>query len=142
MITNNSLVQIGTICQLADDECLPLPIRGFSTFEVGKIIRVWAIDKVAELKVPDAAPHQDHQLLSFDLATLNARVIKISTSNEQELTIRLLPGQVEHVELQFPSQKNGLVQFVTDTDGVKPTNGDARILFFDVENPTIKRAGH
>jgi hypothetical protein len=38
------------------------------------------------------------EVVSFDLATLNPRTIKISTSQGEEQTINLVPGQVKHVE--------------------------------------------
>jgi hypothetical protein len=142
VVTNDSLIQVGTMCQLADNQPLPLPTRGFSGIEEGKMVHVWAIDRVAELKIPNAVPDQDPQIFSFDLASLNTRSIKISTPHQRELTIRLAPGRVEHVELQIPPHENSLVKFVTDRNGVKLGNGDGRILFFDIENPTIKRVGH
>jgi hypothetical protein len=85
-------VQVGPSCQLSDDEFMPLPIKGFSGIEVGPIRHVWAIDRFAELSIPDAAPKQRHEILCFDLTTLNARVIKISTSDGEQRTIKLVPG--------------------------------------------------
>jgi hypothetical protein len=138
-ITNNSLVQVGSNCQLSDVQIVPLPGKGFSGIEIGPIVHVWAIDRFAEMRVPDAVRKQGDAVVSFDLTTLNVRAIKISTSEGEERTIKLVPGQVGHVELNYPSGKNHVIKFVTDTEGVKPANGDTRTLFFDVENPAVIR---
>jgi hypothetical protein len=58
----------------------------------------------------------------------------------QEQTVSLVPGQVQHVELRFPSREKCVVKFETDNEGVKPSNGDKRTLFFDVENLTERTA--
>jgi hypothetical protein len=139
-ITNNSLVQIGPACRLYDHECMPVPVKGFSAVEAGNIIHVWAIDRYAELKVPAGPTNLNQQILSFDLTTLNRRSIEVSTSHDYQQTVRLVPGQVQHVELPIPSGDGGVIKFETDSEGVKPSNGDPRTLFFDVENVNLKPA--
>jgi hypothetical protein len=119
-ITSKSLVQVGATCKLPDNEFMPLAIKGFRAIEVGPNIHVWAIDHFAELKLPDAARKQGHELVGFDLTSLNSRTINISTSQGQKRTIDLVPGQVEHVELKYPSRENCVIKFQTDSEGVKP----------------------
>jgi hypothetical protein len=137
-ITNNSLIEIGRNCQLSDHECTPLPIRGFGAVEVGKIVHVWAIDRFAELQLPDNPRNQDHRILSLDLATFNPRSVKISTSHDREQTVRLVPGRIGHVDLPLSPRADGGVELETDSERVKPSNGDPRRLFFDVENLNAK----
>ncbi|MBV8224740.1 MAG: hypothetical protein JO232_06070 [Verrucomicrobia bacterium] len=141
-ITNKSLVQVGHTCQLSDSEFVPLPVSGFRGIEIGTPIHVWATDRYAEMKVPGAARKQGHEIVSFDLATLNTRTIKISTSQGEEQTINLVPGQVKHVELTFSSQVNRTIKFETDTEGVRLPNAGTGALFFDLLNPSVRRVQH
>ena len=139
-ITNNSLVEMGPSCPLFDSECMPVPIRGFRGVEVGNIVHVWAVDRFAELQLPDSSHNQGHEVLSFDLATLNPRSINISLSGEYNQIVRLVPGQLQHVELRlFRSKTKTVIKFDTDTEGIKATNGDPGTLFFNVSNMRLKR---
>jgi hypothetical protein len=138
-ITNNSLLQIGPQCKIPDDY-LPAPIKGFSAVEFGKMIHVWAIDRFAELSVPEIAGATGEEIVSFDLATLKARSVSIEAPDAHRQTVNLIPGIPQRVELRFPSGENRLLKLETDSDGGKPGNGDERTLYFDVENPTVKTA--
>jgi hypothetical protein len=138
-IANESLLQIGQQCTIPEDYLLA-PIKGFSAVEFGKMVHVWAIDRFAELSVPEIAGAPGEEIVSFDLATLKARSVSIEAPDAHIQTVNLIPGIPQRVELRFPSGENRLLKLETDSDGGKPGNGDERTLFFDVENPTVKTA--
>jgi hypothetical protein len=121
----------------------PVPLKGFSTVEKGPPVHEWAIEPSAELMVPTAPDKADSLIISFDLLSLNARLVKISDSTGQQQMINLIPTQLRHVKMRLlPSKVPDVIKFETDTDGVKPNNGDPRTLFFDVRNLTLTSAAH
>jgi hypothetical protein len=114
------------------------PLTGFSCVETGKPDHVWAIERRAELSVPEIPSNVDSVVFSFDLSTLIARTVKISLSDGQRQTFDIVPGQPQHVESHIlPTHAKNVVAFETDKDGVKPI-GDDRTLFFDVENISVR----
>jgi hypothetical protein len=115
---------------------LAFAYQGFSTVEVGKEIHLWAIDKVAALQLPENVGNQKEEILSFDLATVIGRSVKITAPAGVEQIVNLVPGPPQHVEIRFSSpKKKGKIKFQTDTDRVKPV-GESRTLFFDLEHLT------
>lgn len=142
-ITSENLVQIGSICKIPDHDSLPVPVKGFSALEVGEKggtpVHVWAINRSAEMSIPEMPAYQLSELLSFDLSTLNARSIKISQPDGEVETVSLAPGESRHVNLRVSASRVGncLIRFETDNNGVRPDNGDPRTLFFDVSDPRL-----
>jgi hypothetical protein len=140
-ITNNSLLQIGQRCALSDN-WMPIPIKGFSGFDVAETVHLWAIDRIAILAIPEVPSNSDTGILSFELLTLNLRSIKISEPDGRTQTLSLIPGRLYHVDMRISlSKKDSVVKFETDAAGVRPGNGDSRTLFFDIVNPRIASAG-
>jgi hypothetical protein len=134
-ITDKNLLQLGEVCEIPDHGYLPTPMKGFSGVDTSKAFHAWVISRSAELGVPYLPDKLGWVIISFDLATVNARSIKISEPDGKEETVRLVPGQTRHVEMRLSSIKpNSVIKFETDTDGVKPGNGDLRTLFYGVEN--------
>jgi FkbM family methyltransferase len=71
-------------------------------------------------------------LYSFDLATLNARSVKIIESDGRHQVLELVPGQTRRVEVPFPAGKAwNTIRFETETEGVQ--QGDGHTLFFSVD---------
>jgi hypothetical protein len=121
-------------CGIPND-WLPIPTDGFSEFENGKVVHIWAIDQKAALSIPQIPGDGDSRFLSFDLSSLNARSVAITEPDGKIQTFTLVPGQSQHVEIRlFHLQPETVVKFQTDTAWVKPDNGDIRTLFFDVSN--------
>ena len=52
------------------DDYLPVPIKGFSGIEVGRMAHVRAIDRSAELRVPEIAGHAMSEKENSTRATL------------------------------------------------------------------------
>jgi len=133
-ITSQNLLQLGEVCAIPDHDYLPAPMMGFSGVDTTKAFHAWVISRRAELEVPNLPDHQGEVIVSFDLATLNARTVKITLPDGMVQTIKLVPGQIQHVELRLRSNKtNGVIKLETDTEGLKPV-GDLRTLFYGVEN--------
>ena len=117
------------------------PIKGFSTIENGERVHVWAIDRTAELAIPEISDKSRSKILSFDLSTPNPRFVKITWLDSQEQTVSLIPSQLRHVEMcLLPSNAPILIKFDTDTDGVRSSDGGYRTLFFNVSNFSVRVA--
>jgi hypothetical protein len=133
-ITNKNLLQLGEICIIPENDYLPTPMKGFSGIDDSTIFHAWVTSQSAELGVPPVPDKQGWIIVSFDLATLNARSIKISGPEGQRQTVRLVPGQTQHVEMRVTATKpDSVIKLETDQDGVK-SNGDLRTLFYGLEN--------
>ena len=131
--TKDSLLQIGSCCQVPL-EALPFPGKGFGRIEFGKVVHVWAVDRVAELRLAENPGQKDERVVSFDLATWRSRLVRITGPDEREQTINLTPGPPRHVEINLlPGKAKGVIKFQTDGKGVRP-HGENRTLFFDLEN--------
>jgi hypothetical protein len=134
-ITNQNLLQLGEVCAIPDHDYLPAPMMGFSGIDTTKAFHAWVISRRAELEVPYLPDHQGEAIVSFDLATLNARSVRITPPDGMVQTVKLVPGQTRHVEVHLGSNEpNRVIKLETDTEGVKPGNGDLRTLFYGVEN--------
>jgi hypothetical protein len=135
--TNDSLLEIGPKCEVPRDY-LPVPAKGFSRVEFGKVIHVWAVDRVAELNLTENPGQQDEHVVSFDLATLKPRMVRVTGPDGGEQTISLVPGSPQHVEIRIrPGSRNAVSNFQTDAKGKRP-QGESRTLFFDLQNPAEK----
>ena len=130
---NDSLLEIGPNCEVPRD-FLPIPGKGFSRIEFGRFAHVWAVDRLAELQLPENPGQQDERVVSFDLATWKSRSVRVAGPDEPEQTVHLVPGSPQHVEIRIPpGNANAVIKFQTDVKGKKPP-GEDRTLFFDVEN--------
>jgi hypothetical protein len=128
-ITNNALLQIGSHCEIPD-VWVPVPIKGFSVFAVAKTIHMWATDRTAELGIAEIPSKSDAVILSVELSTPNLRSIRISEPDGRVQTVTLVPGALRHMDIPILLSKGEyLVKFQTDTEGVKPGNGDPRTLY-------------
>jgi hypothetical protein len=137
-ISNSNLLQTGSHCEIPDSY-LPVPINGFSDFEGGNSVHIWAIAKRAELRIPQIPSAGGNWLLSFDLSTLNSRSVTITTPDGKTQTVSLAPGQAQNVEIRlFHLQPKTVIKFQTGAEGIKPDNGDIGILFFDISNLQLK----
>lgn len=139
-ITNQNLLQVGQTCKVPDHDYLPTPTKGFSEIETaGETVHLWAVERSAELSVPEMPGSDSPEVLSFDVRTLKTRLLKISEPDGHVQTIGLLPGKPHHVDILIsPPNKKTVIKLDTKTGGVKPGNGDPRILYFDVSNPHLK----
>jgi hypothetical protein len=138
--TNDSLLEIGPNCEVPRDY-LPVPAKGFSRIEFGKSVHVWAVDRVAELRLAENPDQKDERVVSFDLATWRSCVVRVTGPDEREQTIHLVPGSPQHVQIRIlPGIANAMIKFQTDTKGKRP-RGEERTLFFDVENLAEKPIG-
>jgi hypothetical protein len=113
---------------------LLFPIKGFREAEID---HVWAIDRIAELGIPEIAGNQSAKILAFDLSTLNSRSINIWGLDGQVQNFRLAPGRLQHVEVKLSPRE---LIFETNLDGVNAGNGDKRKLCFAVANLSIRAA--
>jgi hypothetical protein len=139
MITNRNLLQIGESCEIPESDYLPTPMKGFSGVDTSKSFHAWVISRSAELALPNLPGKAGLVVVSFDLSTLNARSLKIFEPNGRVQTVRLVPGQIRHVEMRLDlAEPNAVIKLETDADGVKPANGDLRTLFYGVENLTMR----
>lgn len=137
MITSKSLVQIGPNCQWSDNEYMPVPVRGFRAIEVGPPVHLWATDPVAEL-LAETINQPGERVLSFDLATLRARTVRITGPGKHTQKIHLVPGSPQHVNIRImPANTNALIKLQTDKEGVE-LPGANRPLFFNLQNPDLR----
>jgi len=133
-ITSQNLLQLGEVCEIPDHDLLPTPMMGFSGIDTAKVFHAWVISRRAELEVPYLPGHPGGLIVSFDLATLNNRSVKITLPDGIVQTVKVVPGQSRHVEVHLDSNKrNRVIKLETDTEGVQPV-GDLRTLFYGVEN--------
>ena len=140
-ITDKNLLQLGEVCEIPDHGYLPTPMKGFSGVDASKAFHAWVISRSAELGVPYIPGKAGWVIVSFDLSTLNPRSIKITEPDGMVQTVGLVPGQKRHVEMRLTLTKpNSVIRLETDTDGVKPANGDLRTLFYGVENLSMRIA--
>jgi hypothetical protein len=114
------------------EQGLLFPVTGFRASEIDHI---WAIDRIAELAIPEITGNQSAEILAFDLSTLNPRSIKVWAPDGQVQNFRLEPRRLQHVEAQISPRK---LIFETNFNGVNPGNGDQRKLCFAVANLSIR----
>ena len=141
-INNNRLLQIGSPCQIPEDDFLPTPMGGFTTIENGDTVQALAINRSAELGIPRTPETNLAETLSFDLATVKiSRLVKISDVNGDAKYIHLVPEQSQHVEISISPQHRGkALKFETDQEGEKLGHGDKRRWFYFISNIHLRQA--
>jgi hypothetical protein len=141
-LNNDCLLQIGSHCQIPEDDFLPTPMGGFTAIDNRDTVQALAINRCAELGIPRIPDTNLSQILSFDLSTVKiSRLVKISDVNGDAKYVHLVPGQNQHVEISVSPQNRGkALKFETDQEGEKLGHGDKRRWFYFISNIHLRQA--
>jgi hypothetical protein len=142
-INNDRLLQIGSHCQIPEDDFLPTPLDGFTALEYGDSLRALAVSRFAELSIPLTPDTKLSQILTFDLSTFKTpRLVKIFEVNGETKFVHLVLGQNQHVEITLlPENKGRILKFETDQEGEKLGHGDKRRRFYAISHIHLRQVG-
>lgn len=115
----------------------PAPLGGFYGVENDAKVEFWTGTRKSALQISQLPYGAGSAVLSFDLRTLTAGAVKISSSFPEQHAFHFEPGQVHHFEVQVtPRALPALLWIETDAEGrdLGKGAGYAQMSFVSIAN--------